>query len=103
MEEKKEFLMPFAGKLAGFYSHSFLSDITLISPKTNQEIKYYLCKKTNRAHKIVLAAGSKYFHELFQQSKEDKLTVPRNLETGFDQSKDPLLVVLKYLYENQVN
>ena len=65
--------------LSDFYRNDVLSDITLLNPTTKQE---------TRAHKAILASGSKYFLEVFRTSAVDVLKsveIPQPLKTSSNQ------------------
>ncbi len=85
-----------------FYNNEVLSDCVVLNKTTNKE---YL------AHKVILAAGSKYFYHhlippqseaLEQKDNKPILDLPDKLNSKFvldDDSVFPLL--LKFLYSNQ--
>ena len=84
-----------------FYNNELLTDCIIVNKVTNKE---YL------AHRVILAAGSKYFfHLLVNQAgtltqKDNKfvLELPEKLNSKFVfEDDDAIPILLKYLYSNQ--
>jgi len=81
-----------ASSLLSFLENNFLCDVTL-----KVEESTFFC------HKVVLAAGSKYFYKKFEENSLDTLEVPAPVTPKFP-SLSPSKVfptVLKYLYADQ--
>ena len=59
-----------------------------------------------RGHRVVLAAGSKFFFDFFQENENKvplECIVPSPIETTYKIVEDPLHTILAYLYHNQVS
>ena len=64
-------------------------------------LKWASSRILNRAHKVILASGSKYFSRLFSQPESpSSVDLPRYLAT-YTPNANPLSHIIKYLYGNQ--
>jgi len=95
------------GSLSLFQSKPFLSDITLISPTSLQQIPYFyhFFIKEYSSHRVILASGSEYFFDYFKSLPDKQISefkVPIPVETFTKITEDPLTPILSYLYHNQV-
>lgn len=81
--------------VSDFYQSGTLADITIVNPLTGAQYK---------AHKVILASGSRYFLEVFLHEDPVKLTqfeAPRPIPVNGDKMDDAVAKILKYFYYNQ--
>eukprot|EP00347_Sterkiella_histriomuscorum_P004984 403358342 len=81
--------------ISDFLNNEVLSDVTVVNPTTGAKYK---------AHKMIIASGSKYFLELFISEDHSKITqfeIPQPIPVSGDHPDDVVSKILKYFYHNQ--